>query len=75
MDETIKSLLIQSPMVVVLLYAVKTLYLDAKSERAAMLSAVNTLAAKIDLLVAVVVANPEMIDEIKRIYQETNPKL
>ena len=74
MDETLKSLLVQSPMVVVLLYAIKTLYLDAKSERAQMISAITLLASKIDILVAVIVANPDMLDEIKRIYTETNPK-
>lgn len=73
MDETLKSLLVQSPMVVVLLYAIKTLYLDAKSERAQMINAITLLASKIDILVAVIVANPDMLDEIKRIYTETNP--
>jgi len=61
-------------MVVVLLYAVKTLYLDAKAERAVMTQAIAFLAQKLDLLVAVIVANPQMIDEIKRIYDETNQK-
>jgi hypothetical protein len=61
-------------MVVVLLYAVKTLYLDAKSERALMLAAINALTTKLDILVAVIVSNPQMVDEIRRIYADANAK-
>jgi len=68
----LQALIEQAPMVVVLLYAIKTLYMDAKSERSQMIAAITLLAGKIDILVSVIVANPDMIDEIRRIYDDTN---
>lgn len=63
MDETIKSLVLQSPMVVVLLYAVKTLYLDAKLERAQMRQQIDGLTVAINALVVVVTSLSVKLDE------------
>lgn len=50
MDELIKTLLPQAPYVVMLLYGIKTLYIDAKSERATMRAQIDLLTAKIGAL-------------------------
>lgn len=48
MDEVIKSLLVQFPMVVVLMYAIKVLYEDAKSERKEMRGMILALTEKLE---------------------------
>lgn len=50
MDDAIKSLLIQGPMVVVLMYAIKVLYLDMKAERALAQIERQSIISKIDML-------------------------
>lgn len=70
MDETVKSILLQSPMVAVLIYAVKTLYLDAKSERAAMIASIVALTKRFDVLIAVLISSPDKADELRALYKD-----
>lgn len=74
MDEIMSRILPQLPAIALLLYAIKTLYLDAKSERADMIKSINALASKIDLLIVVLVSDPDKLSEVKRIYSDTLPK-
>lgn len=67
MDEIMKVLIPQAPMVVVLMYAIKTLYMDAKLERAVMRAQIDALTRVIGLLVIATnrVADRLNIDPIK----------
>ena len=49
-DATIKSLITQAPMVVLLIYAIKALYVDMKAERVQASLERQAMLAKIDLL-------------------------
>lgn len=49
-DATVRSLITQAPMVLVLMYAIKALYMDMKAERLQAQAERQALLAKIDLL-------------------------
>lgn len=66
MDEVAKSLITQAPMVVLLLYAIKALYVDMKAERAQAQAERQAMLAKIDLLSNTIDAQTVALARVER---------